>query len=71
MQGRRKDTHMTIDRKLSSIESSFGMENMKFDPECRNRVRGVLSKKIVVSDAISELNKKYNVSAVKRERSRI
>lgn len=59
---------MTINRKLSSIESSFRMENMNFDKECRNRVKGILSKKIVVNDAISELNKKYGVSTVKRER---
>ena len=62
---------MTIDRKLSSIESSFRMENMKFDKECRNRVKGILSNKIAVNDAILELNKKYGVSTVKRERSRI
>lgn len=59
---------MTINRKLSSIESSFRMENMNFDKECRNRVKGILSNKIVVNDAISELNKKYGVSTVKRER---
>ncbi len=52
---------MTINRKLSSIESSFRMENMNFDKECRNRVKGILSNKIVVNDAISELNKKYGV----------
>lgn len=50
---------MTIERKLSSIESSFKMENMKFDKECRNRVKGILSGKIGVNTAISELNKKY------------
>ena len=62
---------MTIERKLSSIESSFNMENMKFDRECRNRVKGVLSNRIIVDDAISELNKKYSVPKVKHERSRV
>lgn len=61
---------MTIDRKVSSIESSFKMENMKFDEESRTRVKEVLSGKIVISDAIAELNKKYFVSTVKRERPR-
>ena len=62
---------MTIDRKVSSIESSFKLENMKFDEECRTRVKEVLSGKIVISDAIEELNKKYCVSTVKCERSRV
>ena len=29
---------MTVDRKVSSIEASFKMENMQFDTECRQRV---------------------------------
>lgn len=62
---------MTIDKKVRSIESSFKMENMKFDKECRSRVKGILSGKIVASEAIAELNKKYGVSTVKRERSRV
>lgn len=62
---------MTVDRKVSSIESSFRMENMKFDNECRNRVAGILSGRISSAEAISELNKKYGVSKAKRERSRI
>ena len=33
---------MTIDRRVSSIESSFKMESMPFDAECRQRVRDVL-----------------------------
>ena len=57
------DTSMTIERKVSSIESSFRMENMKFDAECRTRVRNVLTKKISAADAVAELNKKYKVSS--------
>lgn len=55
------DTSMTIERRINSIESSFKMENMKFDEECRTRVRIVLTQKISVSDAIAELNKKYRM----------
>jgi hypothetical protein len=62
---------MTIERKVSSIESSFSMENLKFDDECRKRVKAVLTDKVTVSDAIAELNKKYCVSATRRERSRV
>ena len=68
-EGRRKDTSMTIDRKVGSIESSFKMENMQFDAECRQRVRNVLAKKVSAADAIAELNKKYGVSSKRRERS--
>ena len=53
---------MTVDRRVSSIESSFKMEGMPFDAECRQRVRNVLVKKVSAADAISELNKKYRVS---------
>jgi predicted RNase H-like nuclease (RuvC/YqgF family) len=67
--GRRKDIRMTIERKVSSIESSFSMESLMFDDECRNRVKEVLTDKVTVSDAIAELNKKYRVSAHRRERS--
>jgi hypothetical protein len=69
--GRRKDTCMTIERKVSSIESSFSMESLKFDDECRQRVEAVLTDKVTVSDAIAELNKKYRVSESRRERSRV
>lgn len=64
---------MTIDRRVSSIESSFRMENMPFDIECRQRVRvrDVLGKKVSAADAISELNKKYRVSKNQVERSRV
>lgn len=71
MEERRKDTNMTVDRKVSSIEASFKMENMQFDTECRQRVRNVLTKKVSVADAIAELNRKYDVSAKRRERSRV
>lgn len=62
---------MTIDRKLSSIEASFNMENMPFDDECRERVRKVLNKEITIEDAIEELNKKYNVLKKQNGRSGI
>ncbi len=52
---------MTVDRQVSSIESSFQMENMLFDEECRKRVKDVLEKNISVADAIAELNRKYSV----------
>lgn len=68
---RGRDTRMTIDRKVSSIEASFQMENMPFDTECRKRVRDVLVKKVSAADAIAELNRKYCVSAQKNERSRV
>ena len=58
---------MIIDRKVSSIESSFQMDSMLFDEECRRRVKGVLTKNISVTDAIAELNKKYSVLAQKME----
>jgi hypothetical protein len=62
---------MTIERKVSSIESSFSMESLKFDDECRKRVKEVLTDKTTVSDAIADLNMKYRVSASRRERSRV
>lgn len=68
---RGKDTSMTVDRKVSSIEASFKMESMPFDTECRKRVRDVLVKKVSAADAIAELNRKYRVSAQKNERSRV
>ena len=68
---RRKDTRMTVDRRVSSIESSFKMEGMPFDAECRQRVKNVLAKKVSAADAISELNKKYRVSKKQVEGSRV
>ena len=68
---RGKDTRMTVDRRVSSIESSFKMESMPFDAECRQRVRNVLTKKVSATDAISELNKKYRVSNKQVEGSRV
>lgn len=69
-QGKRKekkDIHMTVDRKISSIESSFRMENILFNGECRRRVEDVLAKNISAADAIAELNKKYSVLEQKME----
>jgi predicted RNase H-like nuclease (RuvC/YqgF family) len=60
--GKRKDIRMTMERKVSSIEASFSMESLKFDDECRKRVKEVLADEVTVSDAIEELDKKYRVS---------
>jgi vacuolar-type H+-ATPase subunit B/Vma2 len=54
---------MIIDRKVSSIESSFRIEGMPFNEECRRRVENVLAKNISAVDAIAELDRKYSVSA--------
>ena len=56
---------MTVDRKISSIESGFQTEGMTFDEECRKRVKDVLEKNMPAADAITELNKKYSVLAKK------
>lgn len=37
---------MIIDKKVSSIESSFQMDSMLFDEECRRRVEDVLAKNV-------------------------
>lgn len=58
---------MIIDRKVSSIESSFQLEDMLFDGECRRRVKSVLTKNISAADAIAELNRKYRISTQKME----
>lgn len=58
---------MIIDRKVSSIESSFRIEGMPFNEECRKRVKDVLEKNISVADIFAELNKKYSVLAQKME----
>lgn len=58
---------MIIDRKLSSIESSFQMENILFDEECRKRVKDILAKNMSAVDAIAELNRRYSVLAQKME----
>lgn len=57
---------MTVDRKVSSIESSFQMDSMLFDEECRRRVKDVLSKNTSAVDAVAELNRKYSVLAQKK-----
>ena len=51
--------NMTPERKLTSIESSFAMEDLPFDDECRNRIRNILKGTLDVKDAIAELNEKY------------
>lgn len=56
---------MTVDRKISSIESGFRMEGMLFDEECRKRVKDILAKNMPAVEAIAELNKKYSVLAKK------
>jgi predicted RNase H-like nuclease (RuvC/YqgF family) len=61
---------MTLERTVSSIESSFLMEDLAFDVECRKRVRGILSNELSISDAINELNVKYKVASDYDERSR-
>lgn len=58
---------MIIDRKVSSIESSFRMENILFNGECRRRVEDVLAKNVSAADAIAELNRKYRISTQKME----
>lgn len=50
---------MKTDKQLSSIESSFAMEDLHFDEECRNRVKSVLNGTLSVKDAIAELDEKY------------
>lgn len=62
-----KDTYMTVDRQISSIESGFRIEGMPFNEECRKRVKDVLEKNISVADAIAELNRKYRISTQKME----
>ena len=70
---------MTVENRVSSIESSymgylfrnrctsFMMENMYFNNECRQRVKDILTNRITVSDALAELNKKYGVSENQNE----
>lgn len=50
---------MTPERKLTSIESSFAMEDLSFDEECRDRILNILDGTLSVQDAIAELDKKY------------
>lgn len=50
---------MTPERKLTSIESSFAMEDLSFDEECRDRIWNILKGTLDVQDAIAELNEKY------------
>lgn len=53
---------MTNERRLSSMEASFKMEDMPFDLSCRKQVRNVLNNTTTVVDVIEELNRKYGVS---------
>lgn len=62
---------MIIDRKVSSIESSFRIEGMPFNEECRRRVENVLAKNISAVDAIAELDRKYSVLVQKNGGSRV
>lgn len=57
---------MTVDRKISSIESGFQTEGMTFDEE-----KDVLEKNMSVADAIAELNRKYSVLVQKNGGSRV
>ena len=41
----RRDTGMKTERKVSSKEAGFNMENMQFEDECRNRAMHVLTNK--------------------------
>ena len=50
-----------------SNSTSFMMENMYFNNECRQRVKDILTNRITVSDALAELNKKYGVSENQNE----
>ena len=50
---------MTPERKLTNIESSFAMEDLPFDEECRDRIKKILESTLSVQEAISELDKKY------------
>ena len=50
---------MAPERKLTNIESSFAMEDLPFDGECRDRIKKILKGTFTVQEAIAELNKKY------------
>lgn len=50
---------MTPERKLTSIESSFAIEDLPFDEECKDRIRNILKGTLDVQDAIAELDEKY------------
>lgn len=58
---------MTPERKLTNIESSFAMEDLPFDEECRDRIKKILEGTLSVQEAISELNKKYKYNIKKGE----
>ena len=54
--------------KLTNIESSFAMEDLPFDEECRDRIKKILKGTLSVQEAIVELNKKYKYN-IKKENS--
>ena len=51
--------NMASERKLTNIESSFAMEDLPFDEECRDRIKKILEGTLSIQEAIAELNKKY------------
>ena len=51
--------NMMPERKLTNIESSFAMEDLPFDEECRDRIKKILKGTLSVQEVIVELNKKY------------
>lgn len=55
---------MTIERKVGCIEASLKMEDMELDSEGVERVKGILTGEISVSDAIVKLNEKYDIGAI-------
>ena len=55
---------MTIERKVGCIETSLKMEAMELDSEGIERVKGILTGEISVSDAIVKLNEKYDIGAI-------
>ena len=50
---------MASERKLTNIESSFAMEDLPFDEECRDRIKKILEGTLSIQEAIAKLNKKY------------
>ena len=52
---------MTPEIKLTNIESSFAMEDLPFDEECRDRIKKILEGTLSIQEAIAESNKKYKM----------
>ena len=55
---------MTVERKVGCIETSLKMEDMELGSEGIERVKGILTGEISVSEAIAKLNEKYDISAI-------